>query len=395
MAEDQELEDCGMESDSDKSSSTCSFDMAKVMAAVAALKDKQKVEKPQPSKQEDNQRSLMPVISDKDRFAYFVKNLFLFKNLIWPWNSRFSQYWRSFNAQLLLRRLLLRKLKQQRGLIWRKKLRRRSRGRRRTPRSPRSVKLRRCPPRRCRRLLPSSLLGGSLMGRLHRKANLSTRQVISEPFSIILSMIWRAKDTPIGMLSVPGWNPIFARTISRAFRNRSARKGAFRKTEDLLGRQPDRIGEKRILIQMCHIFWEQSFAVACGFQVCIEELFFVPGVGIIAVSVMVFPSVYEMLRWGFPPVAIYMVMLLKFSHTVPASPIDFCELFAGCGAVTSGLREAEFQGVAMDLDYDSRTQDMTLDAGFLLLGLLNIGTYIWYTCTLTTCSRPILPLILG
>ena len=55
---------------------------------------------------------------------------------------------------------------------------------------------------------------------------------------------------------------------------------------------------------------------------------------------MVFPSVKDMLHWRFPSAAIYLVVLLKFSQTTPAAELDFCELFAGCGALTAGLREA-------------------------------------------------------
>ena len=56
---------------------------------------------------------------------------------------------------------------------------------------------------------------------------------------------------------------------------------------------------------------------------------------------MPMPSVAAMLRWGMPPVMVYAVVLLKFSGTVPTDkPLDFAEYFAGCGALSHGLREA-------------------------------------------------------
>lgn len=112
-------------------------------------------------------------------------------------------------------------------------------------------------------------------------------------------------------------------------------------------------------------------------------------------------SVAQMLRWGLPPCMILCVVLLKLSGTIPNEPIDFAEYFAGCGALSRGLREetplrlrncffsvypccvdrymfvvwqyleieAGFRGISLDIDYDSRTQDMTSDSGFLHPGL--------------------------
>lgn len=50
-------------------------------------------------------------------------------------------------------------------------------------------------------------------------------------------------------------------------------------------------------------------------------------------------SVAQMLRWGLPPCMITCVVLLKLSGTIPNEPIDFAEYFAGCGALSRGLRE--------------------------------------------------------
>lgn len=124
--------------------------------------------------------------------------------------------------------------------------------------------------------------------------------------------------------------------------------------------------------------------------------------GILGVGNMPFPTVHSMLRWQLPPCCILVVLLLKFSNSVPPAQIDFMEVFAGCGALSYGLRhvsrptylkqvgsisrvaelgqclfcilqeclsrpEADYCGVSMDIAYDHRTQDLTTPAGFLLL----------------------------
>lgn len=55
---------------------------------------------------------------------------------------------------------------------------------------------------------------------------------------------------------------------------------------------------------------------------------------------MALPSVADLLKWQLPPCVILMVVLLKFSQVgdPTAAPIQFAEFFAGCGALSTGLR---------------------------------------------------------
>lgn len=74
-----------------------------------------------------------------------------------------------------------------------------------------------------------------------------------------------------------------------------------------------------------------------------------------------------MLQWKFPPSMILLCLLCSW-NTILKHEVDrdFCEVFAGRGAVTEAFRNAHMRGAAIDVDINARVFDLTTPAGFVL-----------------------------